>query len=109
MFVMDGVLGAAVLVVMGVAGGNWLDEKLHTAPWWSVGLSVVGGGLGLWRLCVKALALDDAGKGKRPTSTGRKSGGKKSSSSTSSGSADGERDASAPRPAYERFTEDEQD
>jgi F0F1-type ATP synthase assembly protein I len=58
MAVSDGVLGAAVLLAAGVYGGAWLDTKLHTAPWLSVGLSILGGGLGLARMVVKATELD---------------------------------------------------
>jgi len=56
--VSDGVLGAAVLLVIGVYGGAWLDTKLNTAPWLSVGLSLLGGGLGLARLVMKANSLN---------------------------------------------------
>lgn len=55
--VSDGVLGAAILVFLGVAGGNWLDTQLHTAPWLTVTLSVAGAGLGLARLVKKALQI----------------------------------------------------
>jgi len=55
--VSDGVLGAGVLVFLGVWGGNWLDAKLGTAPWLSLGLSVLGAGVGLWRLIAKVTAI----------------------------------------------------
>jgi F0F1-type ATP synthase assembly protein I len=109
LFVADGVLGAAALVVLGVFAGNWLDAKLHTAPWWSVGLSMLGGGLGLWRLCVKALALDDGGKGKTLTAGAGKSPVKKSSAQGQASSAEGDSGASAPKAAYERFMDEERD
>ena len=54
----DGVLGAAVLVILGVTGGNWLDDRFHTAPAWSFVLSILGGGAGLARLVAKANSLD---------------------------------------------------
>lgn len=54
MTVTDGVLGAAVLLAGGVYGGNWLDQQLHTAPWLSMGLALLGGGLGLARMVIKA-------------------------------------------------------
>ncbi|MCC6976839.1 MAG: AtpZ/AtpI family protein [Candidatus Melainabacteria bacterium] len=57
----DAVIGAAVLVMLGVWGGGYLDEKLHTAPWGSLGLSILGGVLGLWRMIKKATALDTPG------------------------------------------------
>lgn len=128
MFVMDGVLGAAALVLVGVFAGNWLDEKLHSAPWWSLGLSMLGGGLGLWRLCVKAMALDTGGSGKKLT--GAKKRGATSSLSgeetaapsgeeVETGTTPGQRGAdrgpygqavqdggtSAPKAAYEHFTD----
>ncbi|MBA3859396.1 MAG: hypothetical protein C0507_21030 [Cyanobacteria bacterium PR.3.49] len=57
----DAMLGAAVLVMLGVWGGGYLDDKLHTGPWCSLGLSVLGGVLGLWRMVKKATALDTPG------------------------------------------------
>lgn len=56
--VSDAVLGAAVLLCLGVYGGAWLDGKFHTAPWLSVGLSILGAGLGLARMVMKANELD---------------------------------------------------
>lgn len=112
MSVADGVLGAAILVVVGVFAGNWLDERLHTAPWMSVGLAMLGGGLGLWRLCIKALALDTSGSGKKAgtlTGRGTKQFPPKPSTTGSSGGADQDGGTSAPKAAYERFMDDEQD
>jgi F0F1-type ATP synthase assembly protein I len=57
----DCVLGAAVLIVLGVFGGAWLDGKLHSAPLWTICLSLLGGGLGLARLVIKALHLEHRG------------------------------------------------
>ncbi|HEY9787871.1 MAG TPA: AtpZ/AtpI family protein [Candidatus Obscuribacterales bacterium] len=57
--VADAVLGAAVMVLIGVWLGGFIDQKLGTSPWWSLGLSMLGGGLGLWRMVVKATQLDD--------------------------------------------------
>lgn len=54
----DAVLGAAVLVLLGVWGGGFLDQKLNTAPWCSIGLSMLGAGLGLARMVMKAMELD---------------------------------------------------
>lgn len=65
--VSDAVLGAAVLLALGVYGGGFLDSKLHTAPWLSVGLALLGGGLGLARMVMKANALDSK-KGKAEAS-----------------------------------------
>lgn len=56
--VSDGILGAGVLIILGVGAGNWLDEKVHSAPWFSLALSLLGGGLGLARLVSKANSLD---------------------------------------------------
>ncbi|MBA3993553.1 MAG: hypothetical protein C0469_08505 [Cyanobacteria bacterium DS2.3.42] len=62
MFVVsDAVLGAAVLIMVGMWAGGFADDKLHTAPWGSLGLSVLGGGLGLWRMVKKASSLDTPG------------------------------------------------
>lgn len=60
--VSDGVLGAAVLIVIGVFGGNWLDAKFNTAPWMLITLSVLGGGLGLGRLVKKAMEIGQPSK-----------------------------------------------
>lgn len=54
----DAVLGAAVLVLLGVWGGGFLDQKLNTGPWCSIGLSMLGAGLGLARMVMKAMELD---------------------------------------------------
>lgn len=54
----DAVLGAAVMVLIGVWAGGFLDQKLNTGPWLSLTLSIVGGGLGLWRMVKKAMQLD---------------------------------------------------
>lgn len=62
MFVVsDAVLGAAVLIMLGMWAGGFADDKLHTAPWGSLGLSILGGGLGLWRMVKKASSLDTPG------------------------------------------------
>ena len=55
--VSDGIIGAAVLIVIGVMAGNWLDAQLHTSPWLLIILSVLGGGLGLGRLVQKAMKI----------------------------------------------------
>jgi F0F1-type ATP synthase assembly protein I len=58
--VSDGVLGAGALIMLGVWGGNMLDDRLHTTPWISLGLSLLLGGLGLARLVAKANSLDSS-------------------------------------------------
>jgi F0F1-type ATP synthase assembly protein I len=59
MFAMgDGVLGAAILIVLGIYGGQFLDHKFNTGSWLTGVLPLVGGGLGLVRLVVKAINLD---------------------------------------------------
>jgi F0F1-type ATP synthase assembly protein I len=63
--VSDGILGAGVLIILGVGAGNWLDEKVHCAPWFSLALSLLGGGLGLARLVSKANSLDSKMKTKK--------------------------------------------
>ncbi len=54
----DGILGAAILVVLGAYGGDFLDRKFGTAPWLSIFLPILGGGLGLYRFILKAISLD---------------------------------------------------
>jgi F0F1-type ATP synthase assembly protein I len=44
--------------MIGVWGGNMLDDRFHTAPWISLALSISLGGLGLARLVSKANQLD---------------------------------------------------
>lgn len=61
--VSDAVLGAAVLLAIGVYGGGWLDKQLHTAPWFSMGLALLGGGVGLARMVMKAQALGKSDPG----------------------------------------------
>lgn len=56
--VSEAVLGAGVLIALGAYGGNWLDEKLHSGPWLSIGLSITGAGLGLARLVIKAQQIN---------------------------------------------------
>src|SRR5579883_2928279 len=55
--VSDAVLGAAILLALGVFCGTWLDRQLHTAPWLSTGLALLGGGIGLARMVIKANSL----------------------------------------------------
>jgi F0F1-type ATP synthase assembly protein I len=68
--VSDGVLGAGALIMLGVWGGNMLDDRFHTAPWISLGLSLFLGGLGLARLVSKANQLDTS-PGKFPQKKGK--------------------------------------
>jgi hypothetical protein len=51
----DAVIGTAVLAGFGAWGGMWLDDKFHTAPWLTVALALIGVGLGLARMVVKAM------------------------------------------------------
>jgi F0F1-type ATP synthase assembly protein I len=57
----DGVLACGVLVALGAWLGSLLDEKLHTAPWLSLSLSIGGGIGGLARLVVNVQKLDQPG------------------------------------------------
>ena len=68
--VSDGVLGAGALIMLGVWGGNMLDDRFHTAPWISLVLSLSLGGLGLARLVSKANQLDSS-PGKIPQKKGK--------------------------------------
>jgi len=54
----DGVLVGAILIMLGVYSGQFLDQKLNTIPWFSTLLPLVGGGLGLARMVVNAINLD---------------------------------------------------
>jgi len=56
--VSDGVVGAAVLIVIGIYAGLYLDKKFMTSPWFTLGLLFLGGGVGLARLVIKAMNLD---------------------------------------------------
>ena len=99
--VSDGILGAAILIFLGVMGGNWLDAKLHTSPWLSIALSMLGGGLGLYRLVRKAMLIGDmpSSSGLRRKPRGPKPGSDSSASASQSGSG--------PRPAYQKWDDEE--
>ena len=56
--VADGVVGAGVLLVLGILLGHYLDQKLSSSPWLTVILCFVGAGAGLARLVVKAIKLN---------------------------------------------------
>jgi F0F1-type ATP synthase assembly protein I len=56
----DGIIGAAILVAVGVFAGRWLDDKLHTTPWLTVVLAVIGSILGLARLVKKAIDIGNS-------------------------------------------------
>lgn len=56
--VADGVIGAGVLLVLGVWLGQFLDHKFLTTPWLTIILCFLGGGAGLARLIIKAIALN---------------------------------------------------
>jgi len=58
MTVADGVIGAAVLLVLGLCLGHYLDQKLMTTPWLTIILCFLGGGAGLARLVIKAIKLN---------------------------------------------------
>jgi F0F1-type ATP synthase assembly protein I len=51
----ESVLATAALVGLGVWGGAKLDEWLHCAPWLTIGLALLGVGLGLARMVMKAM------------------------------------------------------
>jgi F0F1-type ATP synthase assembly protein I len=54
----DAVIGIAVLTSLGAWGGFWLDGKLNSTPWCAIGLSLLGMGLGLTRMVLRALKQD---------------------------------------------------
>ncbi|HEY9867949.1 MAG TPA: AtpZ/AtpI family protein [Candidatus Obscuribacterales bacterium] len=67
----DAVIGAAVLTGLGAWAGLFLDERLHSSPWFAVALGLAGAGLGLARMVKKALDAekrdtDKPGEPKRP-------------------------------------------
>jgi len=61
----DSILGAAVLIILGTWAGGFLDQKLHTGPWLSISLALLGAGLGLARLVIKAIKLGEPEKNKK--------------------------------------------
>ena len=54
----ESVLAIAVLAGLGVWGGTKLDEVIHSSPWFTIGLSLLGVGLGLTRMVIKAMATE---------------------------------------------------
>jgi F0F1-type ATP synthase assembly protein I len=51
----ESVLATAILAGLGVWGGMAVDGKFHISPWGTVCLSMLGVGLGLARMVMKAL------------------------------------------------------
>lgn len=51
----DAVIGTAVLAFLGAWGGGFIDEKMGISGTWSIILSILGVGLGLFRMVKKAL------------------------------------------------------
>lgn len=56
--VADGVIGAGVLLVLGICLGHVLDQKFSTTPWLTIILCFAGGAAGLARLVIKAINLN---------------------------------------------------
>jgi F0F1-type ATP synthase assembly protein I len=54
----DFVFASAVLAGLGVWGGTKLDQWLHCAPWFTVGLALLGASLGMVRMVMKASATE---------------------------------------------------
>jgi F0F1-type ATP synthase assembly protein I len=50
----ESVLAIGVLAGLGVWGGTKLDEMFHCAPLLTIGLALLGVGLGLTRMVIKA-------------------------------------------------------
>ena len=89
----DAVIGAAVLVGLGVWIGNMLDSKLHTSPWCVVALSLIGAAAGLWRMVRKAMQM------------GKQEGDSPDPLESSTGSTSGEDRQSTPPPRIRNETE----
>lgn len=53
----DSVVGSAIFIILGIIGGNYLDQLWHTTPLLAIILALVGGALGLIRLVIKANKL----------------------------------------------------
>lgn len=54
----DAAVSLTILILAGIYGGQWLDEKFHTTPWLSLTLAIAGLSLGLWRIISKTMKLD---------------------------------------------------
>jgi F0F1-type ATP synthase assembly protein I len=52
------VLAMAILAALGVWVGTKIDESLHTSPWFTISLALVGVCLGLARMVLKAIATE---------------------------------------------------
>jgi len=50
----ESIIGCAVLVALGVWAGQYLDKQFHTELW-TIGLALLGAGLGLARMVMKAM------------------------------------------------------
>jgi len=102
--VSDAVLGAAVLLTIGVYGGSWLDRQLNTSPWLSVGLSILGGALGLARMVIKANSIETGAKTTKSVKSGTEEAAKRKPERDSS-PTDGSVSSKLP---FERFSDEEQ-
>jgi F0F1-type ATP synthase assembly protein I len=58
----ESVLAIGLLAWLGVWGGGWLDGKFHTSPWLTIVLALLGVGLGLTRMVMKALKSEQPEK-----------------------------------------------
>lgn len=103
--VSDAVLGAAVLLALGVYGGAWIDNKLHSSPWVSVTLSILGAGLGLARMVAKANALESKSKPKSSREDSRESKSPQTGGQNAGGSNPSDSKTCLP---FEQFTQEEQ-
>jgi F0F1-type ATP synthase assembly protein I len=54
----ESVFATGILAGLGVWGGIALDARLHSSPWLTVILSILGVGLGLARMVMKALQAE---------------------------------------------------
>ncbi|MBI4534439.1 MAG: AtpZ/AtpI family protein [Candidatus Melainabacteria bacterium] len=67
----DAVLGAAILTGLGAWSGFWLDDKLHTSPWLAIFLALLGSGLGLARMVLKATELERKSSSSKKTTSAK--------------------------------------
>ena len=98
--VSDGILGAAILICLGVWVGGVLDKQFHSAPWGSIVTSLLGGALGLIRLIRKAMAIGQLTSDK-PLRTAKPASGAGQQAESDS------QPASGPKSAYKKWDDED--